>query len=90
MIPPRWGRLDCVEPNQPAAWIAAPVLVVAGLALVLARKPIGSAYAKQYAKFRRAVPSMPEEPISLRRMVPIVGAGWMLTGLAIAVVLIWG
>ena len=81
-----------METNTPEAWIAAPILVIAGLVMVLARKKLGNTYAKQYARYRDRFPSIrpSDEPIYLRPMVPIVGTIWVLAGFVLLGVLLSG
>jgi hypothetical protein len=81
-----------VDVNTPAAWIAAPTLVIAGLVVVVARKQLGDRFARQHASLRDRFPflSGAAEPIWLRPMVTIVGTIWLLVGLVLLGVLRWG
>ena len=81
-----------MDVNTPEAWIAAPILVSAGVALVLARNHLGDRFAKHHARVRDRVSllSSPNEPVWLRPMVPIVGTIWVLCGLVILGLLLVG
>ena len=81
-----------MDVNTPEAWIAAPILVIAGAVLVLARNHLGDRFAKQHARVRDRSPllSGPDEPVWLRPMVPIVGTTWLLCGLVILGLLLVG